>query len=118
MVVGAGALLYYGAKMAPMYWEFYVSEHLYGDATALFTNAPLNENYDPWPKSMPQPRSRVHTYPCFTLKRVHYFFWISTAFESRIDCDPEKCRKASWEFLTRSLRCSRRAFSRRSKSWL
>lgn len=94
VVVGVRALLYYGARRAPKYWEICVPDHLYEKATDMFAAAPLNEKYDPWPKIMPQPGTMIHAYPCFTLKGVNFFFYISPAFENRADCDPEKCEKS------------------------
>lgn len=94
VVVGARAVIYYGAKRIPDDWELCVPDRFFEKATAMFTSAPLNEKYYPWPKILPQPGTNIHTYPRFTLKGVNFFFYISPAFEHRIDCDPQKCESS------------------------
>lgn len=97
VVVGARALLYYGAKRAPMSWEICVPDDLFDKATTLFSSAPLDDKYDSWPKAMPQPGTLLHSYPRFTLKGFNFFFWFSPAFEYRASdfCgNPDKCEKS------------------------
>jgi hypothetical protein len=91
VVVGPRALVYYGAKRAPKFWDICVPDHLHGKATAMFASESLSEKYDSWPRIMPQGGTMIHSYSCFTLKGVNFFFYISTTFDHRVSCDPEKC---------------------------
>jgi len=113
-VVGAKALVYYGAHRVPMVsrchaskftrfmrtlilaqsWEICVPTDSFGRAKTLLTSSPLSDKYELWHAMMPQPGSLVHTYPRFTLKGVNFFFVLMPAFEYLIDCSPDQCERS------------------------
>jgi hypothetical protein len=95
-VVGAKALVYYGAHRVPMNWEICVPTDSFEEAKTLFTSGPLNDTYELWHPVQPQVGSLVHTYPRFTRRGVNFFFLLTPAFEWRIDCcsSPEQCERS------------------------
>ncbi|KAK4236618.1 hypothetical protein C8A03DRAFT_45417 [Achaetomium macrosporum] len=93
-VVGAKALVYYGAHRVPMNWEICVPTDSFEEAKTLFISSPLNETYELWHSVQPQVGSLIHTYPRFTRKGVNFFFILMPAFECFIDCSPDQCERS------------------------
>lgn len=122
-VVGAKALVYYGAHRVPMVssmpflflrsthqrskstqplnpltlaqnWEICVPTDSFDEAKQLLTSSPLSDKYELWHPVMPQPGSLVHTYPRFMLQGVNFFFILIPASEYLIQCSPGQCERS------------------------
>ncbi|KAK3899652.1 hypothetical protein C8A05DRAFT_17938 [Staphylotrichum tortipilum] len=87
-VVGAKALVYYGAHRVPMCWDICVPTASFDAAKTLLTRAPLSQKYDLWHHTTPTLGSLAHTYPHFTLKGINFYFILTPSSDCNIACEP------------------------------